>query len=342
MHISVKVLSVFSVVMAASVGSALENPLVLIAYRGEGEKCAKGIFFDHSVMRKANADTMVVVRDNRERETYENQLFQYIRGIVARFPNRVHDISRDGINIPSAITVEELQNTADVHQFGLLFLPGWQEACPPRREDLDAFLVRNAFNHGQPILAVCAGCENLMRLGSEFFDSSVANHNPVAVQVNHHIVSHMISISETNGHVINNTPIHAVAVEFRTDDLLLNVVPNGRHDVNSVHKRDISREFINETYWRVWATSVSNSTLPTQSGEPRHDRQGRLMNSQGDVIEAFKCIKYEVPVVGTQWHAEAYVEEDADNISNKLVKFMIDAGIKYRALRELKIRFAAH
>lgn len=110
------VLSLSIVADIASV-SALKKPLVLIPYRGGGDKCAKGVFFDHSVMRKTNVDIKVIVNNNEEKTLYESQLSAYLKGIVAKLPLCSYDIDINGIKVPQAITVDELRGTTDIQQY---------------------------------------------------------------------------------------------------------------------------------------------------------------------------------------------------------------------------------
>lgn len=344
MRVAKSVISILLIIVSVSIVSAIEKPLVLIPYRGSGEKCAKGIFFDHAVMRKMKVDTKVVVRNNNEMEVYEKQLSQYLKENPVGLPCCDHDVECNGVKIPSVVTIDELQNAINVQLCGLLFLPGWQGECLEDRKELDQFLITNALNRGQPILAVCAGCWNLMHFGSEFLLKTQINREAVTVQVTGHSANKMVSISGNNGHIINNTPIHAVQVH--TDNLLLNVIPNGQYNVNSIHKEAVNREFINEGCWNVWATSVGDSTCRNRDGSVKHDRHNNEINSQGNVVEAFECTKYGIPIIGVQWHAEAYAEQKSNkqenNISNDLVKFMINAGTKYKTVNELKEKFAMH
>lgn len=342
MKITIKVILSVSLVTCINSVGASERPLVLIPYRGGENKCAKGIFFDHSVIRKMNVDTKVIVNNDEEKTSYESKLYEYLKGIVAKLPLCSYDVDINGIKIPKALTVDELQSTTDIQQCGLLFLPGWQGKCPQEREKLDRAIIKNALKNGQPIFAVCAGCWNLMRFGSECFMKIPINR--ITVSVKDHTASKMISISENKRQVINNTSIHAVQIHLHSDSLLSGVIQNEQqHKVNSVHKEAIDKELINKTYWDIWATSVRNSNCSNRDGSNKLNRQGKKMDSQGDIVEAFECKKYGTPIIGTQWHAEAYVEQnDIGTISNNLIKFMISAGTKYKMLKELKAKFAAH
>ena len=180
--------------------------------------------------------------------------------------------------------------------------------------------MKQARLRGQPILAVCAGSWRLWEaLGGKLEEVS-----------DHSYGGGMIRLNEM-GKIGYNKQIHRIKVESNT---LLNDIMNisketDRPSVNSVHWKAPSEKKI-PSLVRVSAKAVADNKIAPNT------RQGTQMKPQNDTIEAFEN-QYGAPLLGIQWHPEAYTKNDSDEMTPDkhiaILEFMAKAGQAYHHKR---------
>lgn len=307
------------------------NPTVLIAYRGndsntEIKKVMKAVLYDHNVIRKFKPadgnviDTKVLITAS-EVDLYRRNMSEYMKSDVTfDLPRCDFDEEVDGRRIPGVV----LKDNFAIEQ-GLLFIPGWEGNSASRsRSELDMCLIKTAYLQGRPILAVCAGCWDLIyyiRKATECEEIDIK----VAV-IDHANRRGMVTLNPSNGRVLRNEAIHEV--KFVRESLIQKIVkhPIKTIQVNSVHRFALDQDSVNGTIMQVAARSIANSTCKNKNGEEKHIGS-HVMDSQGNVVEAVESVQG-VPIIGTQWHAEAYTEQE-DNFNYTLIRYMISTSIAF-------------
>ena len=133
----------------------------------------------------------------------------------------------------------------------------------------------------------------------------------------------MPSLNKFGVHTGYNVQIHDVVIE--DNSLLKNALGNDvlRMETNSVHSKAVNpqRSPLNV---RISAVAKKSPTLNAIN------RQG-VMEPQEDVVEGFETISG-VPVMGIQWHPEAY---SRDTSHANMLKYMALAGSAYAAKRRM-------
>lgn len=318
------------------------NPTVLIAYRGndsnmETKKIMKAVLYDHNVIRKFKPvygnfiDTKVLIAKD-EVDLYRKNMSAYMNSDVTfDLPRCDFDEEVDGRRIPGVVLKDYFAT-----EQGLLFIPGWEgNSASKSRSELNMCLIKTAYLQGRPILAVCAGCWDLIDYIRKV---TKCEETDIKVPVvNHANRRGMVTLNPSNGRVSRNEAIHEV--EFVRESLMQSVIkqPITRIQVNSVHNFALNQKSLNETIMQVAARSVANSTCKNKDNTVRRIGS-HIMNAEGNVVEAIESIEG-VPIIGTQWHVEAYADEQ-DNFNFSLIRYMILAGsafdIKQTMLRELR------
>ncbi len=187
-------------------------------------------------------------------------------------------------------------------------------------------LINKACNRGQPILAICAGSWQLwQKLGGSLQDAR------------DHVYSRMVGLSKDGKKSTYNVDIHRLS--FEEDSMLASVMkgkpspyslPVNLHNltVNSVHWR-APDETTTPTLLKVVARSIDDGSAPNH-------RTGNHMEPDEDSVEAFES-QYGAPLLGIQWHPEAYFGKDfpQDEYHLRIVRFMAQAGDAYAAKRKM-------
>ena len=286
-----------------------------IVYRQCGE--GKGTHHDHYTLQK-NASTRTCILKPSGLSTEPFNI--YMKQVTHHLPFEI-DVK----------TIDE--ETPSSREFGLLFIPGaskqsYDHKDFQKRKDYQTSLIKKARLEGRPILAICGGC---WQLWQEF-------EGRLKVVKDHNYRGGMMRIKETTGKVGHNKQIHRI--RFLSKNLMISrVMTKNSEDttlqsVNSVHWLAPSEEKIPK-FLEVSALSVADETL---APKVVHQDETRLLNPE-ECIEAFES-KYGAPIIGIQWHPEAYYKNTKD-IS--IVDYMIQAGktylIKKNLLDELKDLF---
>lgn len=260
-------------------------PYIAISYRDEG--VGKGAFFDHFTVRKMTGWlTQIAIEHPKHPLVFSS----YING-------------RAGLGAYGLPLSTDLPLIAgdDARNAAFIYLPGFTRESDTNnstfhqaRLSFEKELIRKAIYRGQPVLAVCAGSWTLWQAyGGELVD--VADHNYGGA---------MPRLSKITASVCNNKMIHRVRPENNT--FLASAMGN-HHDVavNSVHWKAVNAASVGlSRNIQISAKSVKDDGLAPNS------RQGHHMQPE-ECSEAFETI-CGVPMVGVQWHPEAFNPEEED------------------------------
>jgi gamma-glutamyl-gamma-aminobutyrate hydrolase PuuD len=227
------------------------------------------------------------------------------------------------------------------------------------RQDHEEYILRQALQRGQPVLALCAGSWRLwqalwsINLYPDYkIDDQKRGHLEEMLKfVTDHSASRMMSLSQTNPKVCYNIMMHGL--QLQKDSLLYGlltykvgdkfIAPPDNIQVNSVHwKAPQLNPRLNNSQGKcpfgidVAATSKNTARLDHKN------RSGRIMEPEEEIIEAFSSF-YGAPVIGIGWHPEASNKTDDSQMfpqfNHALIRKMAKAGQAYhykrRVLREL-------
>lgn len=280
---------------------------IVIAYRDEGKEPGKAPFYDHYTAQKAT--------DYPTRIACSEDM--NLDGIMSYIKTTVHRLPRDEERPPEIIP----------HAFegGLLLIPGRtrDKANDPVRTSHETRLIKEALNRGQPILAICAGCWQLWE----------ACGGSTCEVIGHSDRRGMMRIGQ-NGDIVFNVQVHRIAIESQS--LLAKAMGAGPHknlSVNSLHWKAPDARTL-PGFLRIGARAVADETLASRS------------KVEPGTVEAFESL-YGAPLLGIQWHPEAYNAKDAAERMPKkhlhLLKFMAQAGAAYKKkqemLQEFKVKY---
>ena len=287
---------------------------IAISYRDEGN--GKGAFFDHFTLRAmTGVETVIVAQQNQATTSFAN-LVNYRNG------HNQYGLPLN-TNIP--------QTTTDAKESGFIFIPGYtrdsdnkQPTSHTQRLTFENELIAKARLRGQPVLAVCAGSWTLWQ-----------NYNGTVKEVvDHNYGGAMPRMSSAKPQVCNNKMIHQVVPKAGT--YLAGAIKSCHaFPVNSVH-------------WKAPdAPSASVSSLLEVSASAQQDdhlapqsRQQHQMKPEPS-IEAFET-RFGVPMIGAQWHPEAFNPEEEDSSSHQAIfSFMVASGRTYLNRGKLNQEFSA-
>lgn len=294
---------------------------IQISYRNDQGKRMHAAFYDHYTVRRiTHNNTAVVHAPVSKTDNLRNFL-----------PNTVHVLG-----IGDKMGKREMPVFSDnPDEVGLLFIPGRPQGDKDiARRKFEKSLIKNAYNRGQPILAICAGSWQLWKA----FGGKTKS-------VTGHAYSNMPYIVNGGG-IGNNVEIHRIRIIPNT--IVAYGMSSPRHPtrkdtplVNSVHWAAPDEKTMPELF-EVAASALSDEKIKVKN------RQGE-MQPECDSVEAFST-KQGAPMVGIQWHPEAYFENKNDSSSEakrhlNVINYMAKAGDAYHAKRtmlsELKNKFAA-
>lgn len=286
---------------------------IQISYRDDQGKQMHGAFFDHYCMRRITKhDTEIVVKAGESTIRFQE------------FTTRstVHTLGFGdaiGEKIVPAISNENSDHA------GLLIIPGRsRDGENPSRDNFEQQLIRDALKRGRPILSICAGSWQLWKA----FGGNIRD-------VTDHTYASMPRIV-TDGSVGNNVQIHSIKLNPSIVKSAMKATSD-KVRVNSVHWAAPDERNIPD-FLEVSAVSTPDDKLV-----PPRNRQGEVMRSESGVIEAFET-KYGAPVIGIQWHPEAYYQtkthvDPAAQQHLNLIKYMVLAGDAYCAKRAMLKEF---
>jgi len=286
---------------------------VVISYRDEGS--GKGAFYDHyTIQRAINYPTLI----SHAPETIPSAIKSYVKTITQNLPLGV---SVDGRNIPEVIP--------DSFEGGLLVIPGRtrDNEYDPIRTPYEKRIIKEALKRGQPIFSICAGSWQLW----EAFGGRTKD-------VTDHCYRGGMMRVGVNGNIVCNKQIHRISIE--EDSLLSKAMgkgPHGQPTVNSLHWKAPDERTIPQ-FLRVAARAVRDDNIAplssTGSKQP--------MAVESNTIEAFES-EYGAPILGIQWHPEAYNSNDDQEMSPgkhiNVIKYMAHSGHAYKMRRQMLREF---
>jgi len=301
----------------------LEQAPIHIPIRGSNdEKDAKGTYFDHYVIQRATGHLSKAIVP--EGGSYPSTALEsYIKQVTLALP------------YGEGARVLPLQATDD--DGGLLIIPGRMRdrEYDLVRKEQEIELLRKAFLRGQPVLGICAGSWRIWSVLRQL-EQDVSFQKTLddgLIDVEDHAASRMMSVSDNTGNVVYNIELHGVDIEKTS---LLHSMMGEKApavlNVNSVHWKssDKAKKPINVN---IVGTSNEGMTKETKN------RHGKIIKSEVGAIEAFETT-FGVPVIGVQWHPEAYNSSDINSEYHlNILRWMAKAGDAYahkrRVLKQL-------
>lgn len=290
--------------------AVLCKTIIGISYRDDAR--GGGAFYDHYTLQLITKQPTAMIYNggNVKLSDIEEPIYSNAFGLL-------YGIEDNGKKIPSVIHLPESPYT-DTQQWGLLFIPGRPREKPnesksrrevhEQRKKGEQLMIQQAKMIGRPVLAVCAGSWELYQsFGGDIV--SVEGHTGLMPSINY------------NGRVINNVPKHHVRVRRNTilagalyanmdiPDTVIPVMP-----VNSVHWDAPSKKV--PKYLEITACTINAP----------HEY------SEADTVEAFET-KFGVPMVGIQWHPEAFANANMQGpypkVNQDLINYMQKAGVTF-------------
>lgn len=314
---------------------------IAISYRNEEGKRMHGAFYDHYLMRKITKhSTHLIKADSVTRDSFDN----FIQNkTVLRLGL---DESMDS---PQNSNKNEMQDID-----GLIFIPGRPSE---KGNDFDARCnfeltqIARAMLRGQPVLAICAGAWRLFEACVSKIITAQLNTSSLLVDSTDHTYRSMPYIVQ-NGGVGNNVIIHDVILHPNT---MLESIYQHQQNLNLIEEEsDASKPpyvEVNSVHWQVINQTIFNnkhvanmfaiSATSTGKRDIKNSQQNNMIPDE-NIVEAFET-KTGVPMLGIQWHPEAFFKnkkaEDSNNFHLNIIRNMTLAGDAYHAKRNLLKEF---
>lgn len=210
--------------------------------------------------------------------------------------------------------------------FGLLVLPGvsvkrFNSVEYEKRVEVEMEHIRKARLQGRPILAICGGSWVLYKqFGGEI------------IEVQEHAYrAGMPRLSTNSGKVTNNKQIHRISIapgaNLLRSAMDLRLQSNEQPTVNSVHSYAPDKKTL-PAGLMISASCVQDDEIAPINANPKNISKEKL-KPEADSVEAFESI-HGAPVLGVQWHPEAYSSRKAENFGAQnqehLIDYMAKAG----------------
>jgi len=296
---------------------------IVIAYRDEGR--GSGPFFDHYALQKATGYETAIALSS---EMSTAALLSNTRLVTEAMPY--------GISNPAALDklvppVTDLKDLSD----GLLVIPGRARDTEKKRPEVhkkraefQKNLIKDALLRGRPILGICAGSWDIW----EYLGGTC---KPVTAHCYRAGMPRILS----SGLIGFNRQVHRVDIQASTclasSISRTSTKPLIKFPVNSVHWQAPDKITLPEGVI-ISAYSVT---------EPRFTPFNSASADPG-TVEAFEK-KWGAPVMGIQWHPEAYNHSDKSekypDTQHSFLLYMAKAGDAYaskqKVLEELKKTF---
>ena len=284
---------------------------VVISYRDEGR--GSGAFFDHYTIQASTG----------KRTKIAISLNENVNDLISHIHERSEHFLKNGspdVKYPDRLVPERIDQDPD--DAGLLIIPGRSRQVENKRPlyhklrtERERELIAKAIRTGQPILAICAGSWSLWN----YFGGKTK-------EVSHHACRRMPAIKASDGKIGWNIQVHRLTIE--NGSMLSNFTGNKKKPkVNSVH----------------WLAPDEVTTPKGVTVCARSKKDGAIapsnMNTEDASVEAFETTDG-APVLGVQWHPEAYNSRKGGNFN--ILRNMALSGdvykIKRRMLRELMLK----
>lgn len=287
------------------------------------DKDAKGIFYDWFVFRRATTHEVRIVVDDVQKEPFSS-LKSYLK------VNPYADQLNTNWNTTKLFLKDVLVDT----EAGLLVIPGRMRdrEYDSGRTTQENFLIRQALKRGQPILAICAGAWRLWEAVHQLeLDPTYKKYIPESlISVEGHVYSRMMSFSEATGKIVYNIGMHEVEIQW---DSLLDNALNGKAQKSPVRWK------VNSVHWKAVDPGKTPALLKVSADSVISEtgivvpRLGMVF-PQGNVVEAFES-KAGSPLMGIQWHPEAYNPGQIGSEQLNILRYMAKAGDTYRLKRQV-------
>ena len=308
--------------------------MIAVGHRIEAD--GKAAFYDHQTVRAATDVKTVSVygahHDQAHLATYARSLPFQMYLSEGEMPARLDAHTEEGMTL-----LEALRGT------GLLVIAGRASKYEGHtaQNNFEADLIRQAMVRGQPVLAICAGCWPLWQYTPKQGKGEIPMPKGKLKPVTGHAAGKMIYMSETHGRAVYNSQIHGVEIPEGT--LLKAFSKTNTLRVNSVHSTAPDETFVPDLF-QVSAWSKKDRELAPKN------RHGDIMDTKENTVEAFES-KFGAPVLGIQWHPEAYgADSNTKGVKDapkhrSIIQDMTRAGQAYaykrRLLEELHTVFQA-
>ncbi|EDV26399.1 uncharacterized protein TRIADDRAFT_54342 [Trichoplax adhaerens] len=326
------------------------SSIVIIPFRLEATirpaDQVRGSFYDHYLTRKiTNHVTATIIVEGMIRTQPEGQPDLHPIHILNNYHQQLSYNLDNHANWPEYILDDELGQD---QSFGLLLIPGMArktiEKLPNHcqlRQELESRAIRKARLRGQPILGICAGSWRIWEIFGELY---VATPNGYELRrtlqlqdVQDHMYYRMTSLSSLGETVGNNEMVHYVLIQ---QDSLLSCIMDFQLDA------EVQKIPVNSVHWKSPVDAdhpvLSVSAISIGNCNAKH-RHGEMMQPEEEIVEAFES-KYGAPVIGIQWHPEAFYNntnvEFHPNSQLNVLKFMTKAGDAYQSKRAFLTMFS--
>jgi len=245
---------------------------------------------------------------------------------------------------------------------GLLVIPGAPRSKQgdPVRASYENRLIKEALLRGQPMLAICAGSWRLWEFLWRQFIGEVELLDCIE-EVYGHSAPKMMSLSPNAPIVQDNTLLHGL--QLGTESLVYSFMHAKPGDLSQSQNPHSPYRLIPPAPINMKTNSVHQHApkVPTITNPSLQDRfklgkhlieiAAKSSSSDPDIqsgsIEAF-CLRFGAPVVGMQWHPEAFVPDHDEKDDERLkaaqynqafITNMAKAGQAYAAKRLLLSQF---
>ena len=212
-------------------------------------------------------------------------------------------------------------------------------------------LIKQALLTGRPILAVCGGTWVLMRAIMEFIGKS--SDEPLLNTCEEHTWEKLPCLNQ-DGSVGSNLQMHDIEI---VENSLLHELVNKKRillkdgslppnmTVNSFHRYcvaeksvercvdDSYKPAVGDTNYDPALVHISSRSVQNADVAPQYHKRGqdaRQMKPTDNEVESFEMV-HGSPVIGVQWHPEAYASEADVNakLHQHLIRIMAEAGDVY-------------
>jgi len=300
---------------------------IVVSFREEQGRVMHAAFYDHYVIQKiTNRRTVHAIapaNTGTQIEDRTKSFEEYVKNNSCKFGDQ-----KQTFHLP--IIAKEIKNE------GLLFIPGQRRFPKPgefydERRAYEFQLIKEARLRGQPILAICGGSWKLWNV-----------FGGITVDVEGHTSPSMPSLG-SDGSVENNPQMHAI-------ELKDNTIVKACMDLNSKVSAKLKKQpTANSVHWAAPLINEESLKMLQICAIAKPIEQSNQVNNRftTDSIEAFEN-RYGAPLVGIQWHPEAYYKTKYANESEYLeherhlniLKYMAKSGdayqLKQKMLQEFK------
>lgn len=299
-------------------GKSLRVP-IQIGYRDEGK--GGGAFYDHYTVQNITRNPTVI--------SISSDLFPSdLKSAIKMSPHAlIFGEDFYGKKLPGGFDFRS-------HENGLLVITGRARNTDKSRPQAHALrtahenkAIKTALLTGQPILAICAGSWQLLKvLGGT-----------TKLVVGHNCRSGMPRIL-VNGTLGHNLQVHRVDVS--KNSLLAQAMGYVRSEAAVADQNILIRPSVNSVHWEAANPNYIPALLRVSATAVRDDNIAPVLHKTGqqnavesDTVEAYES-KSGAPIFGIQWHPESYNQNDVNGHRN-IITFMAKAGDAYAAKRRM-------